>query len=186
MVYPYIQNTGNGTALGTYTWTIMDDGGDVAAGQFELTEAVQQDQGSACLSPGQHWVSVVQDQEPTGGQLRYGVFDERYMAGPSEYLAQVPPTLLQFDVLEHCTGGTNGIPETRPTTHVSITNSMGSLTIRTTNGEKLGTVRMYDSRGALVEIRTTTGDQLILRPRCSGIYVIQAAGEVHRTAYMAQ
>lgn len=186
MVYPYIQNTGNGTALGTYTWTITDDGGDVAAGQFELTEEVQQDQGSACLSPGHYWVSVVQDQEPTGGQLWYGVFDERYMAGPSEYLAQVPPTLLQLDVLERCTGGPNGIPESGPSTHLLITNSMEGLAIRTTNGEKLGTVLMYDSRGALVETRTTTGDQLMLRPRCSGIYVIQAAGEVHRTAFMAQ
>ncbi|MBX2973034.1 MAG: hypothetical protein KF797_08020 [Flavobacteriales bacterium] len=185
-VFPYIQNLGGAIALGTCSWHIMDDGGEVASGQFVLTQEQQMDQDELCLPPGRYRMSAASDQQPTGGQLYFGVFGGASEWGPFMPLASVPPMPLLIDLLVPCSDGTNGIGARPTEAHLIIASTADGLLIRAPRGEQLGIVRLFDSRGSLVGTHTVAGDHIVLRPRSSGMYVIQAAGQTQRAVFTGQ
>lgn len=185
MVNPYLQNTGGAIAIGTFTWTIRNGADIIATGQFELTDLQQMDQVSICLAPGNYSMSVLPDQEPTGGQLSFGLFDEWHMAGPVTYLASVPPGDAPFSILESCSSVGNGIGTVQAEPEFIVTSTADGLLVSTPTGNRLGQVRLYDSRGTLVESGTGMGDRILLTPSSSGVHLVQARGYIQRVAFIA-
>ena len=180
MVRPYIRNNGNGHAVGTYGWTITDQGNELATGEFTLTEQDQHDEGGVCLPPGHYTLSVEMDQEPTGGQLDIGLFDEGYNWGPTAAWPQFGSATLPFDVLVACTNGTNGIGPHLPGSGMIIAPTSDGILVSSPSGETLGSVRLYDGRGALVAMANTSTDRLVVPLTCGGVYLIQALGRLQR------
>ncbi len=180
-VFPYIQNVGGGIAIGTFTWSLFEDGNEVATGAFSLTGDQQMDQAAVCMAPGSYQMEVTMDQEPTGGQLIYGVSGEGYQPGPSEFVSQLPPTLLSFQVLPACDAIANSIPDQGRASDFRLDVGSEGVIVRCLSGNALGAVRVYDAKGMLVFERFINTSAANLPLTGSGMHLVHVRNEVIRT-----
>lgn len=174
-VYPVLNNFGDGLAIGTYTWTISDEGGVVTQGQFELTAELQSDQDETCLPPGAYQMTVAFDQEPTGGQLNFGINAEGFVAGPTQNLFFGAPVPMPFDLLAQCADGTNSIDEGEDPAQLVITTMDGAILITDRTGAQLGTVVLYDAVGKEIARKMTNTDRIQFQVAADGMYVLRTS-----------
>lgn len=179
-VFPYLQNVGGGIAIGTFTWRFFEDGNEVATGAFSLTSEQQMDQTGVCLAPGSYQMEVTMDQEPTGGQLIYGVSGEGYQPGPSEFVSQLPPTLLSFQVLPPCAVITNSVPDQSIASDLRLDGGSEGFFLRSLSGNPLGAVRVFDAKGILVFESLVSSSEVKFPQAGAGFYFIHVRDEVLR------
>ncbi len=171
-VYPILNNFGDGLAIGTYTWTIADEGGIVTQGQFELTPELQSDQDETCLPPGAYQMTVAFDQEPTGGQLNFGINAEGFVAGPTQNLFFGAPVPMPFDLLAQCADGTNSIEEGEDPAQLVITTMDGAILITDRTGAQLGNVILYDAVGKEIARTKSSSDRVQFDVATDGMYLV--------------
>jgi hypothetical protein len=171
-VYPSLGNFGGALPIGTFNWTIFNDGGDVANGQFVLTADVQQDMDTICLTPGNYGMNVSPLSPPTGGAPMY------YVAGPGLTSTELWPVVwslpveLSFVLLPYCVETPQGIADDKaPGLIVSTT--PGGLWVHTVDGRKLGTLQLLDAQGRPVQATTATTDRHFLAVGTPGVYVLR-------------
>ncbi len=174
-VHPNLVNFGNGLGIGTYTWTITDGGDVVAQGQFELTAEMQSDQAETCLPPGAYQMTVVFDQEPTGGQLYFGVDGENTIQGPSQALQFGASTPMPFDLLEQCADGTNALEEAESNSAIVVSTIDGAILITDRTGAQLGMVVLYDAVGKEIARNRTNNDRTQFQVAADGMYVLRTS-----------
>jgi len=172
-VYPTINNFGNGLAIGTCTWSIADDGGVVAQGQFELTPELQSDQDETCLPPGAYEMTVVFDQAPTEGQLMVGIAGDGFTQGPSQYLLFGDPAPMPFDLLAQCSDGTNSIAEVNGSSQLVVITTEVTILLRDVTGAPLGTVILCDALGKEIAHTKTGNDRVEFEVAADGLYLVR-------------
>jgi hypothetical protein len=185
-LYPTLQNFGGMEVVGTFTWTILDDNGQIASGEFELDAMAQADSDTLCLAPGNYHIDVTPQQPPfPGGQLIYSVVGEGYIPGPSLPVSWNLPVLLPFPFVPACISGTNGIAA------ASIgewsMQLLGShLQINSIGGKMLGPVRIFDAEGRLLTTDAGRSDRVTipLHDLAPGVLLVHASGTASRIVYL--
>lgn len=180
IVYPNLGNFGNGLAIGTYTWTITYFGGIVTQRQFELTPELQSDQDEVCLPPGSYEMTMVFDQEPTGGQLIFGINGEGFVPGPTQNLFFGTPSTMPFDLLAQCAEGTNAIEEGEVFRPLLVTTTAGSILVTDRTGAQLGTVILYDAVGKEIARTKTSNDRVEFDVATDGMYLLRTTSAVEK------
>lgn len=181
-LFPTLINLGNALGIGTYTWTITDDGTIMAQGQFELTAEVQSDQAETCLPPGAYQMTVTYDQEPTGGQLYFGINGENAVQGPSQALQFGISTPMPFNLLEQCAEGTNAIDERVATSALVITTLDGAIVVADRTGAQLGTVVLCDAVGKEIARTRTLNDHARFEVIADGMYILRTSTKAMKVA----
>lgn len=179
-MYTTLNNFGDGLAIGTFTWTLANDEGTVAEGQFELTIVDQSDQDTICVPPGQYTMVVVPDQEPTGGQLVFGVAGEGSLNGPSLFLPSGTPASLPFGFLLPCAEGSNGTGGVRLEEDLRITMTRNGVHVERLDGRAIGAIRLFDASGKLMLDIQTSAPVVLLPPLGPGIHMLYAAGRARK------
>lgn len=161
-VFATLNNLGNALAIGTFQWTIYDEQLNVAAsGQFELTDTVQYDEVGTCLPPGEYTMITTPDQEPTGGQVYYGVLANGFYSGPNQALTDLPLPPMPFTFYQECSEGGNSIPEVAPSVFSAYC-SGDQLRIQRTDGGRIGAVQVFGPDGRLLIQGSSVGSTLTL------------------------
>jgi hypothetical protein len=174
-IHPTLANFGGAIPIGTFNWTIADDGGVVAAGQFELTPDVQLDADTVCLPAGAYFMNVSPLAPPTGGAPTY------YVAGPGLTATESRPVLwslpveLDFPLYPYCLESPEGISDAEGQGLFTAT-MPGGLWVRTADGRPLGAMRLMDAQGRLVMATTANMDRHYLPVGTPGVYVLHAGG----------
>lgn len=183
---PMVQNLGGALALGTYNWFITDAGEVMASGQFEMTEAQQMDMDTICLAPGAYEMSVLPNQEPTGGFPVFSVMTEGWISGPSQPVFAPPPALMHVDFYLPCAEGTNGIGGIDMAHGIAVSQESGALLLRRLDGEALGPIEVFDVQGRSLIRTSSSASSMLLRTGelASGIVIIRAANTVLRTSVL--
>ncbi len=184
---PMVQNLGGALAIGTYNWFIADAGEVMASGQFEMTEAQQMDMDTICLAPGAYEMSVLPNQEPTGGFPVFGVVTEGWISGPSQPVFGPPPTTMPFDFYLTCAEGTNGISGIDLAHGIVVSQESGTLLLRRLNGAALGAIEVFDAQGRSILRAASLSSTAVLRTDgfASGMVIIRAANTTLRTALVS-
>lgn len=183
MLMPSVQNAGGALSIGTYNWTIDNVAGLVASGTLTMTAETQFNMDTLCLEPGRYWMHCTPQDEPTGGQPRFGVSRPSYFGGPSEPLLWNGPNELEFDWYLPCAGIVEGLPEIEGRGQLELTVTDGSLALHRRDRLPLGAVEVLDARGRVLFQGTAAGDRLTVGTASwsAGVVLVRAAGEAHRT-----
>ena len=173
-VFATLNNLGNALAIGTFQWTIYDDEQNIAAsGQFELTDTVQYDEVGTCLPPGEYTMVTTPDQEPTGGQVYYGVLANGFYSGPNQALVQPPLPPMPFTFYQECIEGGNSIPEAAPSMFTAQCID-DRLHIQRLDGGSIGAVQVFDVQGRILIQGSSTGSMLTLPvPDATGVLLLR-------------
>ncbi len=180
-VYPSLANFGGAIPIGVFTYTISDEGGVVASGQFELTNDVQMDLDTLCLPPGAYRMAVSPQSPPTGGAPMF------YVAGPGLTATETWPVVwslpedLNFLLLPYCVESPEGISDVESRVLHTAT-VPGGLWVRTLDGRPLGALRLVDAQGRLVLATTATTDHHYLPVTTPGVYVLHAGEHLVKVA----
>lgn len=151
-----IGNFGGGLATGSFQYTVRENGSPVAQGSFTLTADQQYDQDTLCLPPGHYLMELVPQQEPTGGQLWFGISLNNEVAGPYAPVLWSTLDALDFNLYEQCIGTPQVITEI-PTVGITVERSEDAVTLARTDGKALGDLMVFDAQGraiATAEVRT--------------------------------
>jgi hypothetical protein len=171
-VYPSIDNFGGALPIGTFNWTIADDGGVVATGQFELTNDMQQDADTVCLPAGEYYMSVEPLTPPTGGAPTFFVAGPGFLSTDTRPVVWSLPVDLNFMLLPYCAETPQGIADDKaPGLIVAI--APGGMWVHTVDGRKLGALQLLDAQGRLLQTVTATTDRHFLSVGTPGVYVLR-------------
>jgi hypothetical protein len=179
-VYPSIGNFGGALPIGSYNWTIYNDG-IVANGQFVLTAEEQMDMDTICLPPGNYAMSVGPNSPPTGGAPMY------YMAGPGLMSTELWPVVwslpvdLNFVLLPYCVETPQGIADDNAPGLI-VANVPGGLVVHTEDGQRLGALQLLDAQGRLVLATTSSTDRHFIPVTTPGVYVLRAGERTVKVA----
>lgn len=180
-VYPSLANFGGAIPIGGFTYTISDEGGEVANGQFQLTNDVQMDLDTLCLPPGAYRMTVSPQSPPTGGAPMF------YVAGPGLTSTETQPVVwslpmdLNFLLLPYCVESPEGINEVESGALLTAT-VPGGLWMRSVNGRPLGAVRLVDAQGRLLLSTNANTDNHYLPVTTPGVYVLRAGDHTVKVA----
>ncbi len=179
-VYPSIGNFGGALPIGSYNWTIYNDG-IVANGQFVLTAEEQMDMDTICLPPGNYAMSVGPNSPPTGGAPMY------YMAGPGLMSTELWPVVwslpvdLNFVLLPYCVETPQGIADDNAPGLI-VANVPGGLMVHTVDGQRVGALQLLDAQGRLVLANTSSTDRHFIPVTTPGVYVLRAGERTVKVA----
>lgn len=180
-IYPTLANFGGAIPIGTFNWTLSDDGGEVASGQFELTTEVQQDADTVCLPAGTYFMNVSPLTPPTGGAPTFYVAGPGLTATESRPVVWSLPVELEFPLYPYCLESPEGTME-RDGTGLLTSTVPGGLWVRTVDGRPLGAVRLMDAQGRLMLATTASTDNHYLPVSTPGVYVLRAGDRTVKVA----
>lgn len=180
-IYPTLANFGGAIPIGTFNWTIADDGGVVATGQFELTNEVQQDADTVCLPAGAYFMDVSPLSPPTGGAPTYFVAGPGYLSTDTRPVLWSLPEQLEFPLYPYCVESPEGLNEVDGMGLRAAT-VPGGLWVHTVDGQPLGALRLLDAQGRLVQATTATTDRHYLAVGTPGMYVLHAGDRTLKVA----
>ncbi len=172
----YIGNTGGALSLGSFTYIIRANGIPITSGALTLTAEQQFTQDTVCLQPGDYEVQLIPEQDPTGGQLYYGVGHPNGIQGPSASVSSTAPDEVAFTCYGPCIEEVQIIREVTDVARLVISMESGLATLIRTDGRALGELRVLDVNGRLVMALDETKDRLQFTTGnwATGLYVLQA------------
>jgi len=180
-VYPSIGNFGGALPIGSYNWTIFNDGGDVANGQFVLTAEEQLDMDTICLTPGNYGMHVSPLSPPTGGAPMF------YVGGPGLTATELWPVVwslpveLNFVLLPYCVDSPEGLNDVEGPGLRTAT-MPGGLWVYTVDARPLGALQLWDAQGRLVLATTGNTDRHFIPVTTPGVYVLRAGDRTVKVA----
>ncbi|MBL0128123.1 MAG: hypothetical protein IPP83_11850 [Flavobacteriales bacterium] len=179
---PMIQNFGGALTIGTYSWSISDDGGEAASGIFEMTAQLQFDSDTICIPPGNYGMVVIPNDPPTGGNPVFNVSTEGWISGPSQPVTWALPVVMPFTFYEHCIDGTNAVVEIPTAATLNVLVQDGALLIRRSDARALGAVKLYDALGKVLFTSTATSNTLTIPVGgiTTGIVLVQVGDHMQR------
>lgn len=186
-ITPYLGNFGGALAIGNFSWSIADDGGEVASGVFTLTNELQMATAEACLPPGSYTYTLTPLQEPMGGQLVIGVNADGWTSSVQQPFPQgFPADPLAFDVVPACSDAPNAIePEQPALQQVVVATRPSSMELRATDGKRLGPVSVHDLVGRTVHQELVLMDRVQIPVPTTGVYLVSARDRVMKVTVAA-
>ncbi len=179
---PTLINMGGALTIGTFDWYLWDsDGGEVAGGEFELTDTGQMASADLCLPPGEYSFVVASTSPSFSGQPMFHVTAPGGQSTPMIPVVTSLPMDLLFEFYGPCSSGTNSIGYFDPAPTLITTSPVpGGMVVHHRNGQHLGKVSLYDMQGRLVLETTSNTDQLYIQVDRPGVYLLRAGDHILR------
>ncbi|MCB0757636.1 MAG: T9SS type A sorting domain-containing protein [Flavobacteriales bacterium] len=170
----HLGNFGDALGLGAFTYTVLSNGIPITSGLLTLTVDQQSDQDTLCLQSGNYELHLMPQQEPTGGQLVYGVADPNGTYGPAEYVSSMDQNEIGFTFYGPCADPVQSVTEFADARLVVSVGS-GFAILSSTDGRSLGELRVMDAQGRLILAvsERTARYQFSTDGWASGVYVLQ-------------
>ena len=184
-----IGNFGGALTIGTYNWSIFDEGFQfVSGGQFEMTAQLQNDADTICLAPGSYYMAVSMNQPPTGGAPYSGVSTEGYITGPSQAVPWDLPVMMPFDFYLPCADGTNSIGASNTSTGLITAQEGSMLRVQQRDGSPIGRIDLLDAQGRLRYSGSATANTALIPTwdLGSGLFIVRTGRAVQRAVVLAQ
>lgn len=176
-------NLGDGIAIGTYSWTIYDeDLIEMLNGNLELTGEIQWNADTVCLEPGIYSLSVIPDQEPTGGQVYHGLSTPGNISGPSAQVVWGLPALIEFPFYIHCESTGNSLNEVIASQDALMIRDLYSMWEISWHHGRPVTVEVLDALGRKVRSPVLSSSPIRIEKSglVPGTYLLRVGTEVVR------
>lgn len=181
-LYPNVGNFGDALSIGTYAYTIRDtEQEEVASGVLEMTDTAQYDMDTFCVPPGSYTMTLLPQDEPTGGQPRFGIQGFGLISGGDAPVLWSDAQTVDFDFMLPCASITQGIGDHAPIPTFRVTATVNGLLVHSVDGLPLGPVALYDAQGKLVASDVGASHTVTLRASTTtSFFVVLVRGAVQK------
>ncbi|MBK8491342.1 MAG: hypothetical protein IPL49_10755 [Saprospirales bacterium] len=161
-----LTNFGGALVNASYTYSITDALGIVQVSKdFSLEDTVQQYQDTLCLPSGDYSLSIHTDDNPTGGQPYYGLYEAQSQFWSSQLSGTVDQGTatmqLPFSLYTQCGDEINAVSEVNPENPITLTWGPEGIWAHTSQGQ-IQELVLYDLTGRRIASRSGSGQELFL------------------------
>lgn len=176
---PTMQNFGGALVIGTFGWTLFNaEQEQVASGSITMTANEQYGTDTVCVPPGDYALTMVPDQEPSGGAPYFGVTIEGQFIGPAVPLELPVAPPLEFAFYAPCADGLNGIEDRTLDDPYEIRVMQGMVQVQRRDGLGVGPLELIDAQGRVLFQHTVAGSSAFLPTHAfaPGLMVLRLVG----------
>lgn len=161
-----LSNLGGALINAGYSYSITDALGIVQVSKdFSLEDTVQQYQDTLCLPSGDYTLAIHTDDNPTGGQPYYGLYEAQSQFWSSQLSGTIDQgsstTGQSFSLYAECDSDINATSDISPENPVTLTWNREGIWAHTSEGQLVELV-LYDLTGRRIASRSGSGQELFL------------------------